>query len=367
MQLKVGTLFACTSAFFFASVTVAAPVSTTSNFIVFGNSLSDNGNAAKLLGNSAYWDGRYSNSYVWDEYTSKLLGMNLVNKAYGGATSNNEISPASSGNITIPSLHDQVVAWLTANPSPSQFNLDNDVIQIEIGGNDILHNVEGLILGSLDLKTFATEVAKSIATDIQTLIDAGYKNIDLWNIPAIEKTPTVLSLGASTIVAPVVETMNSAIVQLVGAVISDSSAKTQNVHIFDLYSLMDTCLESQILTALGITDSTDACYTTDSAGNVNICSNPDEHFFYDGIHPASRMHYTWGVAAAILTRNPSTTMDATEILSLISTFNIGSSDRADNIIADGVTPSESEVIPPGSSATESESAPTTSTSVHKCS
>ncbi|KAJ2382033.1 hypothetical protein GGI23_007456, partial [Coemansia sp. RSA 2559] len=319
MQLKVSSLLACTSAFFFASVTIAAPASTTSNFIVFGNSLSDNGNAAKLLNAPAYWDGRYSNSYVWNEYVSDLLGMDLINKAYGGATSNNDISPASSNNITIPSFHDQVEAWLAANPSPSQFNLDNDIIQIEIGGNDILHNVEALVLGSLDLHTFATKVAKSVATDIQTLIDAGYKNIDLWNIPAIERTPTVLGLGASTLMKPVVESINSAIAQLVGAVINDNSDKTQNVHIFDLYSLMIACLEPQVLTVLGITDSTDACYTTDSSGNANICTNPDEHFFYDGIHPAGRMHYTWGVAAAILTRNPSTTLDTNEILSLIST------------------------------------------------
>ncbi|KAJ1768040.1 hypothetical protein IW140_003825 [Coemansia sp. RSA 1813] len=372
MQIKFSALLACTSAFFFASVTVAAPVSTTNNFIVFGNSLSDNGNAAKLLNQPAYWNGRYSNSYVWNEYTSKLLGMNLINKAYGGATSNNDISPASSGNTTIPSLHDQVVEWLSATPPPSQFNLDNDVIQIEIGGNDILHNVQSLVLGSLDLKTFATEVAKSIATDIQSLIDAGYKNIDLWNIPAIEKTPTVLGMHASTLMAPVVQSMNSAIAQLVGSVINDNSAKTQNVRILDLYSLMITCLEPQVLSALGVTDSTDACYTTDSNGNADICTNPDEHFFYDGIHPASRMHYAWGVAAAVLTRDPSTTLDTNEILSLIKSFDIGSSDNKDNIIADGITPAESEVIPPGSSATEptpsatESSTPVYTTTANKC-
>ncbi|KAJ1781628.1 hypothetical protein LPJ59_007006, partial [Coemansia sp. RSA 2399] len=241
-------------AFFFVSVTVAAPVSTTSNFIVFGNSLSDNGNAAKLLNISAYWDGRYSNSYVWDEYTSKLLGMNLVNKAYGGATSNNDVTLGTSENITIPSFHDQVVDWLAANPSPGKFHLDNDVIQIEIGSNDILNNVDGLLNGTLSAATLATEVATSISTDIGSLIEAGYKNIALWNIPAIEKTPLATELDASTLVAPVVQTMNIEIAQIIGALIDASILKTRNVHIFDLYSLMTTCLESTVLTALGITD-----------------------------------------------------------------------------------------------------------------
>ncbi|KAJ2510104.1 hypothetical protein GGI11_002991 [Coemansia sp. RSA 2049] len=373
MQLKASALVAYNAALLFASVAFASPVSTTSNFIVFGNSLSDNGNAAKAFGDAGYWEGRYSNSYVWDEYTSKLLGMNLINKAYGGATSNNDISPAFAGNASIPSFHDQVTSWLSENPSPSQFNLDNDIIQIEIGANDILHNVQNFVTDPSSFQSFAVDVAKSIATDIQTLIDAGYKNIDLWNIPAIERTPSVLSLQVSAQMQGVVQGMNSAIAQLVGSVSANNKANPNNVHIFDLYSLVTTCLEPQLLSALGITDSTDACYSTDSKGDVSICSNPDEHFFYDGVHPASRVHYTWGVVAAVLTRNPSTTLDANEILSLIKSFDIGSSNVDDNIIADGINSSESQVIPPPTTATE-DPVPTSTepsgsvhtTTVYKC-
>ncbi|KAJ2401826.1 hypothetical protein GGI23_001134 [Coemansia sp. RSA 2559] len=346
MQIKISSLLACTSAIFFASVTVAAPVSTTSNFIVFGNSLSDNGNAAKLLNNSAYWDGRYSNSYVWDEYTSKLLGMNLINKAYGGATSNNGVTVGSSENITIPSFHDQVVDWLAANPSPDKFHLDHDVIQIEIGSNDILNNMESLLNGTLSAATLATEVATSISADIKSLLEAGYKNIALWNIPAIEKTPLAAELEASTLVAPVVQTMNSEIALIVGTLIDTSILKSRNVHIFDLHSLMLTCLEPTVLSTLAITDSTGACYVTDSEGNVDICTNPDKHFFYDDIHPASRMHYTWGVAAAILTRSPYTALSTNEIIRLANSFSIGSSSRGDNILVDSITPSESAVVDP---------------------
>ncbi|KAJ2538669.1 hypothetical protein EV175_006434 [Coemansia sp. RSA 1933] len=276
--------------------------------------------------------------------------MNLVNKAYGGATSNNEITLGTTENITIPSFHDQVVDWLAANPSPGKFHLDNDVIQIEIGSNDILNNVMNLLNGTVTLANLATKVATSIATDIQSLIDAGYKNIALWNIPAIEKTPLATELQASALVTPVVQTMNNELVLQVNNVIDASIQKTQNVRIFDLYSFMITCLDTQILSALGITDTADACYVADADGSIEICNNPDEHFFYDYIHPASRIHYTWGVVAAVLTRSPSTTLTTSEILSLVSTFNIGSSDRTDNIVVDGVTPSEAAAIPNGSSS-----------------
>ncbi|KAI9505290.1 GDSL-like Lipase/Acylhydrolase-domain-containing protein [Coemansia spiralis] len=352
MQLKVGALLASTGAFFFASAAVAAPVATTANFIVLGNSLSDNGNTGALLHTTAYWDGRFSNSYVWDEYTAKLLGMNLVNLAYGGATSNNAISPVVQNGITIPSLHDQVNMLLAKYPSPSQFHLENDVIQIEIGGNDIFAAIDGLLNGTLSLQTFAMEVGQSIASDIQTLVDAGYKNIDLWNLPVIQKTPMVVSNPTySAYAGAVVATMNSAIKQLVETVAENNKAKTQGIHVFDLFSLMTAALEPQVLAALKITDSTDACYTTVN-NVVNVCSNPDVHFFYDDIHPASRMHYLWGVSAAVLTRNPNAQLGVNELLSLISTFNIGQSDRNDNLIVDGITSSESAAVPPGSTATE---------------
>ncbi|KAJ1798852.1 hypothetical protein LPJ75_006770, partial [Coemansia sp. RSA 2598] len=328
----------------FASVAVAAPVSTSPNLIIFGNSLSDVGNAAALTHTQAYWEGRYSNSYVWNEYTAKLLGMTLANHAYGGATSNNDLSPATAGSISIPSFHDQVVAWLKDNPSPAQYNLDNDIIEIEIGGNDILHRATQLLLGTVDVSEFAKDLATSIAADIQLLIDAGYKNINLWNLPAVDKTPSISGFGAGALVKPLVTALNAAIKAAVEGVAAKN--KASGVHVFDLNSLMDIALQSEVLAALGITDFADACLTQDANGTTYVCSNPDEHFFYDGVHPASRMHYLWGIVAAVLTDDPNTTIDTSEVLRLVSTFAINKSSREDNIIADGITPSQSSVIPP---------------------
>ncbi|KAJ2241705.1 hypothetical protein GGH97_004187, partial [Coemansia sp. RSA 475] len=94
MQLKCGALVSWAGVLFFASTVQAAPVSVTPNLIVFGNSLSDTGNLAAVVGGSGFFEGRASNSYVWNEYAAKILGMQLVNRAYSGATSNNDLSPA---------------------------------------------------------------------------------------------------------------------------------------------------------------------------------------------------------------------------------------------------------------------------------
>ncbi|KAJ1644759.1 hypothetical protein J3B02_001480 [Coemansia erecta] len=345
MQLKFNVLLTYASAALFASTAVAAPISTSPNLIVFGNSLSDIGNTASLTHTQAYWEGRYSNSYVWNEYTAKLLGMNLVNNAYGGATSNNDLSPATSGSISIPSFHDQVVAWLKDNPSPSQYNLDNDVIEVEIGGNDVLYRVSQLLLGTVDVNDFASKLSASIAADVQLLVDAGYRNINLWNLPAVDKTPSITGLGAGALVKPVIAALNAAVKSAVEDVAAKSNAS--GIHVFDLNSLMGIALQSNVLAALGITDVTDACFTQDANGTTYVCPNPDEHFFYDGVHPASRMHYLWGVVASVLTDDPNTTIDASEVLQLVSTFAINKSNREDNIIVDGITPSQSSAIPPG--------------------
>ncbi|KAJ2235483.1 hypothetical protein H4R99_004963 [Coemansia sp. RSA 1722] len=344
MQLKFNALLTYASAALFATTAVAAPVATSPNLIVFGNSLSDIGNAASLTNSQAYWEGRYSNSYVWNEYTAKLLGMTLINHAYGGATSNNDLSPATAGSISIPSFHDQVTTWLEENPSPSQYNLDNDVIEIEIGGNDILHRASGLLLGTVDLNDFASKLAATISADVQRLVDAGYKNINLWNLPAVDKTPTISGFGASALVKPVVAALNTAVRTAVEGVAAKNNAS--GVRVFNLNGLMEIALQSDVLSALGITDFADACLTQDTNGTTYVCSNPDEYFFYDGVHPASRMHYLWGIVAAILTDDPNATIDTSEVLQLVSTFAIKQSNREDNIIADGITPSQSSAIPP---------------------
>ncbi|KAJ2348869.1 hypothetical protein IWW50_005936, partial [Coemansia erecta] len=345
-----------------ASSSTAAPVSSKPNLIIMGNSLSDTGNAAAMTGGGGYFDGRFSNSYMWNEYAAKLLNMNLVNRAYAGATTNNDLSPAISGNITIPSLHDQVVRWIDENPSPHAYNLENDVIEIEIGGNDILHNVAGLATGAIKLTDFATEVAKSIATDMQLLVDAGYKNIILWNLPAVDKTPSVTALNAGTLVKPIVETINVATSTYADVIVKNNAAKTQGIHVLDLNSLMSLAMQPDAMKYLGITDAVNACYTEDAEGNPSVCADPDTHFFYDGIHPASRMHYLWGIAAAILTEDPNATIDMNELILLANTFGISQSDRENNLITTGITSSESDIVP-APSATEAPSSSDPATSV----
>ena len=58
-------------------------------------------------------------------------------------------------------------------------------------------------------------------------------------------------------------------------------------------------------TALGFTDTTTPCYTgavagtsTAAANTSAVCSNPDQHTFWDGVHPTGHVHQLWGEALA---------------------------------------------------------------------
>lgn len=58
-------------------------------------------------------------------------------------------------------------------------------------------------------------------------------------------------------------------------------------------------------TALGFTDTTTPCYSLGVAGTsaaalnpAAACTNPDQHTFWDGVHPTGRVHQLWGEALA---------------------------------------------------------------------
>ncbi|KAJ2000481.1 hypothetical protein GGI04_000405 [Coemansia thaxteri] len=324
MQLRLNRLFGCAVAALLAGTAAAAPTygGSKPNFIVFGNSLTDVGNAAALTNTPAYWQGRFTNSFVWNEYAAKLLGMTLVNRAYGGATSNNGLTPGAIANVTIPSFRDQVSAWLAANPAPPLFNQINDVIEIEIGGNDLLNRLPALLAAAVDVPAFVAQLAASVAADAQRLRAAGYRNVRLWNLPSVDLGPLVVSVGAAPLIKPIVASINAAVAAAVAPL---------GVRVLDLNALNGVAMQPPVLAAMDIVDTTSACLDVGPAG-VAECANADQHFFYDGIHPASRMHYLWGVVSAMLERYPSTPINAATVKNLVLAFNIGSSSRDDNII-----------------------------------
>ncbi|KAJ1947416.1 hypothetical protein EC988_005422 [Linderina pennispora] len=312
------------------TLVLAAPTQARPNLIVFGDSLSDNGNTGRLLNSNEYWNGRFTNSYVWNEYAADILGMNLANHAYGSASSNNAFSPSTENGTVIPSLADQVSSYLSDNPSPSKETLSRDIISVLIGPNDIATHLPAIIGLKESFFSFSSNLGKQVAKGIKPLVDAGYRNIFLWNLPPIDRTPQGIESGFQLVMKPAVYWVN---LQLKRAL---RSSGYSGVRILDLHRLVSNALDQKFVAAINVTNTSTECYKRNgtSMGPLSVCGDPDSHFFYDNKHPASRIHYTWGVMAAALMRSPSQDMDIDSMLELTKKFNIGQSSSANNILAD---------------------------------
>jgi phospholipase/lecithinase/hemolysin len=102
--------------------------------VVFGDSLSDNGNLLLIPDQpkpdpTLYYQGRLSNGPVWVEYLADAqhLNVSLTDRALGGAMSDSLIPPG---------LIEQVPAYITAEGSPLSAKA---LFIVWIGGNDYLH------------------------------------------------------------------------------------------------------------------------------------------------------------------------------------------------------------------------------------
>ena len=155
------------------------------HIVFFGDSLSDNGNlydhSDRIIPKSPpYFDGRFSNGYIWTDLISyKLLmqyNIDAANYAVGGATA---------------FLHDPFQGYLPVSLSMevSDYSLrnlmsdkDNTLYVIWIGANDYLQ-------GATDVDQATTGVVNSVISAVNSL--AGNTNAQFFivQLPEIELTP----------------------------------------------------------------------------------------------------------------------------------------------------------------------------------
>src|SRR6266498_3238399 len=110
------------------------------SLVVFGDSLSDNGNLFNLIGRPAppYWNGHFSNGPTYAEQLARMLGMRLDDRAFGFGEASDAsvpllVDPATGLALPI-NLSDQVagyIAGLHGHRAPPQ-----TTVVINMGSND---------------------------------------------------------------------------------------------------------------------------------------------------------------------------------------------------------------------------------------
>lgn len=280
-----------TTLLFGACAGVASAAAPTGVYI-FGDSLSDAGNIALVIGanpgqvitgngyipDQPYASGQFSNGDVWAKAFTRTLGFAAAGTpsligggdfAFGGAR------VATDGAGLAPSLTAQAHMFLDP---PGRVVPGTALYVVEGGGNDArdaLVAAAGAADPGAVIADAAAKYADSIGNIVDQLQDAGARQFIVWDVPNLGLAPAVTALGAgaSFLGSQVSLAMNSAL--------STRLSFEDGVRIFDVYGLFSSVAASP--STYGLVNASDAC------GAIVGC-DPATSLFWDGIHPTSAGH-----------------------------------------------------------------------------
>jgi phospholipase/lecithinase/hemolysin len=275
--------------------------------VVFGDSLSDSGNAFALQGITttppydtldpllipgspfAMGGHHFSNGATWVEQFARPLGLtgnvlpvfrglnvHASNYAVGGARARDD---GINFNLSV-----QVNAFLTAHSyaAPS-----DGLYVIEFGGNDLRDALQVLSSGG-DASAVVSVALASIGNNIGALYAAGARKFLVWNAPNLRPTPAIrildnISPGAGQAVDMLANTFNAGLAALLSNL---SGLPDVEIKQFDVYKIVNDIVDDPQAYGLEVVNT--ACVMP----NVPPfeCQLPDEYLFWDGIHPTKIGH-----------------------------------------------------------------------------
>ncbi len=246
------------------------------SIVVYGDSLSDNGNIYAASGNTypaspPYYNGRLSNGPVTVEQMATTWGVPLYDFAYGGATTgignaSDGGAPTSLGSLGLPGMQSELASTQGLLGSLVDFN--TSLFVVWGGPNDFF---SALAQNTLSPQT--VDRAVSDLTGIVTTLELlGAKNILVPGMPDLGLTPKVRAFGT------VAATQASLATQAFNAeLIADLPA---GAIYYDTASLLSSMYNNPA--AFGFTDVTDPCFD-----GTTVCANPDQYLIWDDVHPTT--------------------------------------------------------------------------------
>lgn len=265
-----GLLLASTS----AVAMVAAPSPSFSGLVVFGDSLSDNGNLFALTGGTfppaPYYQGRFSNGPVAVERLASGLGLGgaqFKDLAVGGAQT------GTGGQVAGTGMLSQLASFQAAlGGSPA----DGNALYVVWGGaNDLRGGVSiGTAIGNLS----------SIVSSLHTL---GARKFLLPNLPDLGLTPEAREAGGSAQATFASEVFNTNLSLAYGALAAQWTDET--------FYYLDAMRSQRLLTTgapgNGFGNVTSRCF---DSRVPSLCATPNSYIYWDNIHPTAATHLILG-------------------------------------------------------------------------
>jgi outer membrane lipase/esterase len=282
-----------------AGAVTTAPGTAYDNVIVFGDSLSDVGNAYIASGNTIpgapYYEGRFSNGLLWVEHIAGAYGVTLTPSftqgtggndwaVAGAATTVDASETVASTTVTIPSLVHQKKSYLKSVGHKAD---PKALYVIWGGGNDVAYSLAGKN-GAPEPQNLPTAYAAATVNIIASLKLAGAKHFLVANVPDIGLTPDATGAGAIAAAAAnqLSKSMNAALAVALADPALDAGA---DIYSFNTFKIMDEIVEGT--THFVFTDVVDPCVSgTTACPNTGDSSDPDHTLFWDGFHPTSFAH-----------------------------------------------------------------------------
>ncbi|BBH52356.1 SGNH/GDSL hydrolase family protein [Fluviispira sanaruensis] len=264
------------------------------NVIIFGDSLSDNGNYFQASATSSnrmplppYYKGRATNGFVWSEYFANSIQAKLINFAYLGAMTSgiNARYP-----FAIPLLT-QVENFIPKLKS-GELKPANTLFVVWAGSNNIFTLDFNKPVDSLmSLWNLSFDIANSILL----LKENGALNILVANLPDLGKialnNEVEVYRKLSFMLSYISRAENLAVKTRVRIMNETKKNKDFKLLYFDAKELLEKIRVNP--NQYNIKNSEKACYlgVPSTPANPNVaCQNPRDYLFWDLVHPTTRVH-----------------------------------------------------------------------------
>ena len=262
------------AAFGLLLVSVAGSQAAFSKFIVFGDSLSDQGNvSASTFGftpGGNYFQGRWSNGNVWAERFAATQGLTLTRSGAGGtnwAHGGAETGTGTFGSIFgLPNMRTQVTRYLNTNPTIA----GTDLFTLWAGGNDYLNGA-----------TSPTNPVGNVTSSISTLYARGARKFLIPNLPLLGTIPRNIGTPNQGPATAISAAHNALLKQQLISLRNSLTGIT--IYEMDVATRFEQVRQNPA--AFGLTNVTQPALVGNS-----VVPNPDNYLFYDDIHPTRRGH-----------------------------------------------------------------------------
>lgn len=279
-------------ALLFSGFVSAAPLK---NIVVFGDSLSDNGNLyeymeRKLPESPPYYEGRFTNGPVWVEKLAELYFPKdgkgrLLDYAFGGAGVSND----SEDDGILFTLKREIDSYLLAHQDKAD---ENSLFIVWIGANNYLGIPE-------NADKTVTEVNAGIKHGLERLAKAGAKHVLVLNLPDLGKIPVARLFDATDALSAISIDHNTRLMQTLDELKQDY--KDVQWLQYDVYQMMGDVLADP--GKYGFSNTLETCYDVivDKPSQQSMlkiaqhlkfqgqvdCSS---YLFFDPVHPSAPAH-----------------------------------------------------------------------------